>query len=196
MLKKLILANVFLCTQPVLATQITVGFSPSGQAEATVLSAINSAKTSIDMAAYSFTSKPIAQALVNAQARGVKVRVVADMKDNEHSRYSAVHTMEQHHIPVRLDGHYAIMHNKFMVVNGETTETGSFNFTASADTRNAENALVVWNQPQLAGLYEQEFERLWQESSTPGTATTTGRQTPPPHDSGIKSLLHKLTHLY
>ena len=160
-----------------------------------MLTAINSADQSIDVAAYSFTSKEIGQALVQAAQRGVHVRVVADQKDNQNSKYSDIITMQQHNIPIRLNGHYAIMHNKFMVVDGDTTETGSFNFTASADKRNAENALVIWNDPQLASTYEAEFERLWQESSVPG-ANNTGSQTSHSHYSTTKSLLRKLTHLY
>jgi phosphatidylserine/phosphatidylglycerophosphate/cardiolipin synthase-like enzyme len=187
MLKKLLLVSICLSARPVLATQITVGFSPSGQAEACVLNVINSATTRIDMAAYSFTSKPIARALIKASERGVKVRVVADEKDNAHSRYSAVYTMMQHHIPVRLDGHYAIMHNKFLVADNSTTETGSFNYTASADKRNAENALVVRDQTQLAGVYETEFERLWQESEAP---TGSGLSAPKNRNALMNVLSH------
>ena len=179
MFKSLSLLTLLLGSTPVLATQITVGFSPSGKAESNVISAINSATTRLDMAAYSFTSKPIASALIRAAGRGVQIRVVADRKDNEHSRCSAVYSMEQHQIPVRLDGHYAIMHNKFMVVDDKTLETGSFNFTSSADKRNAENAMVVWDQPQLAGVYEREFERLWQESNSPtGRAPSEHKKSP------------------
>lgn len=177
------------------AAQISVGFSPSGNALANVLNAINSANHNIDIAAYSFTSKEIGQALVQAAQRGVHVRVVADQKDNQNSKYSDIIMMQQNNIPVRLDGHYAIMHNKFMVVDGDTTETGSFNFTTSADKRNAENALVIWNDPQLASTYEAEFERLWQESSAPGT-NNTGKVTPDSHYSTTKSLVRNLMHLY
>lgn len=64
----------------------------------------------------------------------------------------------------RLNARYAIMHNKFMVVDGDTVQTGSFNYTASANSRNAENALLVQNAPVLAGTYQAEFNRLWRES--------------------------------
>lgn len=173
------------------ASDITVGFSPSGAALHNVLDAIQSAKTHIDLAAYSFTSKEVAQALVQAAHRGVQVRVVADKKDNQGSKYSAVTTMQQNQIPVRLDGHYAIMHNKFMVIDGATTETGSFNYTSSADKRNAENALVIWNEPQLAGVYEQEFERLWQESSASGNDTVSHASS----SNSVSSLRRSLSNL-
>ncbi|WP_141009968.1 phospholipase D-like domain-containing protein, partial [Salmonella enterica] len=70
-------------------------------------------------------------------------------------------------VPVRIDGQYAdgYMHNKFMIVDGDTVQTGSFNYSASAVSRNAENALLVQNAPELAKAYQAEFNRLWNESA-------------------------------
>ena len=144
--------------------QITTGFSPGGTAMANVLTAIRSARESIDVAAYSFTSKEVATALGSASRNGVKVRVVADAKDNG-GRYSAVTWLQHKGFPVRLNGRYAIQHNKYMVIDGVTTQTGSFNYTSSAIKRNAENTLVIWNEPVTAGAYQAEFNRLWRESN-------------------------------
>lgn len=140
----------------------SVGFSPSHTALGAVLDVVNHATRTIDVEAYSFTSKEISLALAAAQKRGVRVRLVADKKANSH--YSAVTFLANQGVPVRLDDRYAIMHDKVMLVDGQTLETGSFNFTASADKRNAENVLVVRHQPQLVAVYQKEFERLWQES--------------------------------
>lgn len=101
-------------------------------------------------------------ALLAAQKRGINVRLVDDKKANSH--YSAVTFLANHGVPVRLNSRYAIMHDKVILADGQTLETGSFNYSASADSRNAENVLVVRNQPQLVAVYQQEFERLWQES--------------------------------
>lgn len=168
-MRKLVFALTITMVAPVLAAQppeIMVGFSPSDSHDAqnTVLSIINSARHSLDVAAYLFTSKPIAAALVNARQRGVSVRVVADQKANS-DQYTAVTFLANHQVPVRLNGQYAIMHNKFIVADGLSVETGSFNYTASADKRNAENALLIRNAPELAAKYQQEFNRLWDESS-------------------------------
>lgn len=153
---------------PVLATAeptVSVGFSPSAGQSALqiVLSAIDGAKRSVDVAAYSFTSKPVAAALVAAKNRGVSVRVVADDKANN-DRYTAVTFLANKGVPVRLNAQYAIMHNKFMIVDGHTVQTGSFNYTASAATRNAENVLLVQDAPTLAATYQGEFNRLWNEA--------------------------------
>ena len=159
------LLAIFLTPLTTIATEahITTGFSPGRSAVANVLTAINSAHSTIDVAAYSFTSKEVAIALENASQRGIQVRVVADAKDNG-GRYSAVTWLQHKGIPVKLNGQYAIQHNKFMVIDGVTTQTGSFNYTSSAIKRNAENTIVIWNESVTAQAYQQEFNRLWEES--------------------------------
>jgi len=59
-------------------------------------------------------------------------------------------------IPVRADYQYAIMHNKFIVVDGQTVELGSFNFTAAAEDKNAENVIVL-HDSAVAQRYSQEW---------------------------------------
>jgi phosphatidylserine/phosphatidylglycerophosphate/cardiolipin synthase-like enzyme len=139
-----------------------VGFSP-GNAEALVVQTIEAAKSSILVAAYSFTSKPIAKALLQAHKRGVKVQVVVD-KSQKKERYTSATFLANVGIPVRVDSLYAIMHNKFMVVDGKTVETGSFNYSAAAATRNAENVIVIRDNPAVANAYQREWQRLWNES--------------------------------
>jgi len=124
---------------------------------------INAARQSIIVAAYSFTSKPIAKALVDAHKRGVRVQVVLD-KSQRTERYSSATFLSNMGIPVRIDSRYAIMHNKFMVIDGKTVETGSFNYTSSAARRNAENVIVLRDNPRAAQVYAQQWQRLWDES--------------------------------
>jgi phosphatidylserine/phosphatidylglycerophosphate/cardiolipin synthase-like enzyme len=64
-----------------------------------------------------------------------------------------------------ITDNYVIMHNKFMVIDGRHTETGSFNYTAAAANNNAENVLVIWNTPELAAQYEREWQWLWDEAT-------------------------------
>lgn len=141
-----------------------VGFSPTGGSLSLVIKGINSAKQSIHVAAYSFTSKPIAEALVKAKQRGVDVKVVADQKENS-KQYTAVTYLANNGIPVRLDGNYPIFHHKFMVIDGVSLETGSFNYSAAAASKNAENVLVIWNAPSLVSKYDSEWLKLWSEAS-------------------------------
>jgi len=150
-------------TTPPSVVSYEVGFSPGGTAVKLVLDVIGSAKSSILVACYSFTNRDIAEALESAAHRGVKVQIVADdgaAKD----KYSQVRIVSAAGIPVRLATRYAIMHNKFMVIDGVTVETGSFNYTAAAVKSNAENAIVMWNAPDIAKVYASEWTRLWDEA--------------------------------
>ncbi len=141
---------------------VEMAFSPNGGATEVVLHTIASANSTVRVAAYSFTSKPIAMALLEAQKRGVDVRLVVD-KSNATARYMAATFLANQGVLVRVDYRYAIMHDKFIVVDGAMVETGSFNFTTAAEKKNAENVLVL-HDPEVAQQYTQEWDRLWEES--------------------------------
>ncbi len=169
MLKKKFLAFIFIFSvllafaeSPSVST-IETGFSPGGTAIKLVLQVIGEAKASILVACYEFTDRDIAAALEAAAHRGVKVQIVADAKAAK-AKYSQVSIVAAAGIPVRLATRYAIMHNKFMVIDGTTVETGSFNYTTAATKSNAENALVLRNSPGLAKTYSAEWTRLWDEA--------------------------------
>jgi phosphatidylserine/phosphatidylglycerophosphate/cardiolipin synthase-like enzyme len=130
-----------------------------------ILNGIRSAEKSIIVAAYSFTSRPISAALLEAHKRGVNVRVIADAKSNtSRNQHSAVMSLASQGIPVRVNDRYAILHHKFMVFDGRHVQTGSFNYSAAAVDRNAENVLILWNLPEMAEIYTREWQRLWNES--------------------------------
>ena len=139
-----------------------LGFSPNGKSLQVILHGIAGAKDSILVAAYSFTSKPVSEALLAAHKRGVKVAVVADQKGNS-GRYTAVNFLANHKIPVRLNGRYAILHHKFIVIDGTAVQLGSFNYSAAATDKNAENVLLLKNVPGIAAQYAAEWKRLWDE---------------------------------
>jgi len=165
-MKKQALIMTALLTLPVIhaaEASVTAGFSPGGSALDLILQFTGSARQSADVAAYDFTSRPVAQALSEVVARGVKVRLVADEKKSR-DRWSLVSQLACAGVDVRINGMYSIMHNKFMVADGSAVETGSFNYTSSAEKRNAENALVIHDEPVIARQYQAEFNRLWNES--------------------------------
>ncbi|WP_239001203.1 phospholipase D-like domain-containing protein [Pantoea stewartii] len=68
---------------------IAVGFSPGGSAQRLILNLIAGAGKTLNIAAYEFTSRPVADALISQSQRGVAVRLVADEKVS-HDRYSLV----------------------------------------------------------------------------------------------------------
>ena len=155
--------TVFAATPINQGASFDIGFSPDQGSLPLVLKAISSAQKSIHVAAYSFTSKPIAEALLAAKNRGIDVKVIADEKSNS-GKYSATTYLANNNVPVKLDGNYPIFHHKFIIVDGKTLETGSFNFSAAA-SKNAENVLVLWNVPAIAATYENQWNSLWNEAS-------------------------------
>ncbi|RFB76681.1 phospholipase D family nuclease [Methylovirgula sp. 4M-Z18] len=143
--------------------EIEVAFSPvpQGRALRLVQKAISSATATIHMAAYTFTSKPVADALIRAAARGVRVYVVLDAKANSpYDDKSKIAYLRDAGVNVCANSRYPVMHNKFAIIDGKHVETGSFNYSYAAEARNAENVIVVWNMPDLAAKYDQQFELL------------------------------------
>ena len=108
------------------------------------------------MQAYSFSSKQICDALVEAKKRGVHVLILLD-KSNEVERYSDLHIFLEQSLEPLIDAEHAIAHNKIMVIDQKTIVTGSFNFTHQAEGENAENLLIIKGHPELAGQYHVNF---------------------------------------
>jgi len=134
-----------------------VYFSPRGGATDAIIRELNKAKSVVLVQAYTFTSAPIAKALLNAHKRGVKVEVILD-KSQRTDQYSSATFFFNAGIPVKIDAIHAIAHNKIMIIDGETVITGSFNFTKAAEENNAENLLVVHDRKLAEG-----YVRNWQE---------------------------------
>lgn len=133
-----------------------VYFSPRGGCTEAIIRELNKAKTTILVQAYSFTSAPIAKALLNAHKRGIKVEVILD-KSQRTQKYSSATFLFNAGIPTKIDAKHAIAHNKVMVVDGEIVITGSFNFTKAAEENNAENLLVIHDR-KLASIYTKNWQ--------------------------------------
>jgi len=130
-----------------------------------LLSRINNARYSIDMAVYSFSGLPIlADALITARDRGVKVRVVYDSRATQDN----VQTIMNAGILVsrRNTDTTDIMHNKFFVFDSRDSIntndwvwTGSWNITSTELTW--KNNVIEVNDHALALAYQTEFEEMW-----------------------------------
>jgi phosphatidylserine/phosphatidylglycerophosphate/cardiolipin synthase-like enzyme len=141
-----------------------VAFSPDGGATDLVVKAIGAAKQSVRVAAYSFTSRPIASALAEAHRSGVDVEVVVDHDQIQKDSHSVVAFLVSEKIPVRIDIVHTLQHDKYMIIDGKTVETGSFNYSAAAEHNNSENVLVLWDDPKLADLYSGNWKSLWDQA--------------------------------
>ncbi len=132
-------------------------FSPNGGGTEAIVSEIRRAKSEVLVQAYSFTSTPIAKALLGARKRGVKITVILD-KSQRTARYSAADFLRNSGIATYIDGKHAIAHNKIMIIDRDCVITGSFNFTKAAEEKNAENILVICGNPGLTAKYIGNFD--------------------------------------
>lgn len=130
--------------------------SPKGGCTDAILKELRQARREILFQAYSFTSKDIAQALIEAKMRGVRVEAVLD-KSNEHEHDSQLGHLLQQGLAPLLDTHHAIAHNKVIVIDRKILLTGSFNFTHAAEHENAENLVIIKGHPDLVADYCQNF---------------------------------------
>lgn len=136
--------------------KIEVYFSPKGGATEAIVRELGTARRQVLINAYSFTSPPIQKAVVNAHSRGVEVRAILD-ESQETANYSSAAFLVNAGVPVLIDHKHAIAHSKIMVIDQATIITGSFNFTRSAEEKNAENLLVIKNAPNLVREYVQNW---------------------------------------
>jgi phosphatidylserine/phosphatidylglycerophosphate/cardiolipin synthase-like enzyme len=147
-------------------------FSPQGGIEDALIRAVEATKETIDIAMFSFFSKRIAEALLAAKNRGVKVRLVLDK--SQASLSSLDDWFAWHDFDMRVivgpddtrDPLYQKMHNKYGVFDGKLVETGSFNYSPNAEKNSFENS-NWFDVPAIAARYTAFFERMFLQGNKP-----------------------------
>jgi phosphatidylserine/phosphatidylglycerophosphate/cardiolipin synthase-like enzyme len=137
--------------------QTEVYFSPNEGATDAIVRELDRARSEILVQAYSFTSAPIAKALLKAHKRGVKVQAILD-KSQRTQKYSSASFLANSGIPTFIDDKHAIAHNKIILIDRQIVITGSFNFTKAAEEKNAENLLIIRSK-ELAKPYLENWQR-------------------------------------
>ncbi|MFA7241674.1 MAG: phospholipase D family protein [Sulfuricellaceae bacterium] len=145
------------------AGAVQVAFTPGDDGVALIVQAIEGARKQVLVQAYSFTSRTIAQALIDAQRRGLDVQLLADPKQAENNKNNMVKYVAAAGVPTFFDEEHDSAHNKVMVIDAETSNpvviTGSFNFTQAAQFKNAENLLLFHGNPQLTAAYLRNWRK-------------------------------------
>lgn len=134
-----------------------------GSIDEQLVAFINTATKTIDLAAYDFDLENVSNALAQAVSKGVRVRMVTDtdtITNKNQAIQKAFGVLKQANIPIVDDQRPAIMHNKFMVVDGAAVWTGSWNFT-DGDTYRLNNNAIKIASPELAQNYTVEFEKMF-----------------------------------
>ncbi len=134
-------------------------FSPDEGCDQKLISFIQSARSTLDIAIYSITHEGITSAINDAKARGVTVRMVVDKREAK-GKGSSVEGLVSSGVPVKLGNVHGIMHDKFTIVDGAMIETGSFNYSMNATSENAENQLYL-TDANVIQRYQGNFEKLW-----------------------------------
>lgn len=123
--------------------------------------AIAQAQSTIDIAVYKLDLDTVTEALIAAHKRGVRVRLVTD---TEYVDEMAIRRLKSAGIPVVDDRRNSLMHDKFVVIDGNVVWTGSWNFTINGTYRN-NNGVIVITSPALAENYITEFEEMFKKHS-------------------------------
>jgi phosphatidylserine/phosphatidylglycerophosphate/cardiolipin synthase-like enzyme len=160
---------------PVLPAQGTLQavFAPGDDIEAVLLDALGQARQQILVQAYLLTSKPLTHGLIAARQRGVDVRVLMDAGQLNERGHDRIAMLQAAGVTVALETQYKSAHNKVLVIDSATAEatviTGSYNFTWTAQNKNAENILIARRNPPLAAQYAANWARHFQNAQAPDT---------------------------
>lgn len=128
--------------------------------ETDLINLIDSATTSIDGALFELNLESLANAFVRAQERGVEVRLVLDDEHAIEDDESVVYILQNAKIPIRSDDRSALMHHKFLIIDGTKVWMGSMNFTFNGIYNNNNNALFI-ESVELAANYQGEFDEMF-----------------------------------
>lgn len=131
-----------------------------GGVDIPVAAAIDATQRTLDFAAFEFNNTVITEAILRAKARGVQVRMVTDSEHGLEDEDSTVDQLIAAGIPVVADTRTAFMHDKFMILDGATVVTGSWNFTVNDTYRNNNNVLILRSR-NAALNYQAEFDEMF-----------------------------------
>lgn len=147
--------------------------------EGRLIEKINAAQTSIHIASFEFDLTPVAEALIAAKQRGVDVRWVTDdesgIEADEEPGHGQFAMLQEAGIEVRSDTRSALMHNKFWIFDGQIVWTGSTNVTENG-IFDQDNNVIVIQSPELATIYEREFQEMWAGQFGPRSPSTLDQQ--------------------
>ncbi|MBN1175144.1 hypothetical protein JXA48_00725 [Candidatus Woesearchaeota archaeon] len=140
---------------------VTLCFSPRNNCGDLIVDEINKANTSVKMLAFSFTDKSIADALIDAQKKGVNVNVM--FEKTRISKYSMFYYLNNSNVSVCLDNNPYTMHEKLILIDNTSLIVGSYNPSTSAEDNNDENLVIINGiSKDIFDKVDKEILRLWQ----------------------------------
>jgi hypothetical protein len=140
-------------------------FFPNPSNEQRVVNMFRTCKKTLDLAIFTFTRDSIAQAILEAHQRGVKIRCIGD-DGNSKVKGSDVRLLASIGIPCKTDNNLRFhMHNKMAIIDNSVVITGSFNWTSQAVNKNQDNILFIEDK-NIAGQYTEYYNKIWDSFNT------------------------------
>ena len=140
-------------------------FFPNPSNEQRVVNMFRTCKKTLDLAIFTFTRDSIAQAILEANQRGVKIRCIGD-DGNSKVKGSDVRLLALNGIPCKTDNNLRFhMHNKMAIIDNSVVITGSFNWTSQAVNKNQDNILFIEDK-NIAGQYTEYYNKIWDSFNT------------------------------
>lgn len=150
-------------TVTIAGTRLDVFFSPDDGVLAGLVPVLEGAQESIYFLAYSFTSNQLGEIVRRKAEEGITVAGVMDAEQVRSNQGTEFDPFRQAELDVRRDGIDGLMHHKVLIIDKEIVAFGSYNFSQSAEERNDENLIIVYD-PVIAGQFLLEFQRVWAEA--------------------------------
>jgi len=141
-------------------TDVKTYFSPDDGVLNKLATLLTDAEESIYFLAFSFTSNDLGAIIRQKAEAGLTVKGVMEEEQVSSNQGTEYDPFKQADLEVRLDGNEGQMHHKVFIIDKKIVVLGSYNFSQSAETRNDENILVIYNEA-IAGQFMKEFERVW-----------------------------------
>ena len=154
-------------------TSLAIGEAAQGNVDfqPILISRINAAQHSIDVAIYSFDLAGPADALIAAFQRGVEVRFITEHRDNPQQQVlrlvsAGITVIDDAYGPNNAGG--GLMHDKFWVFDhrletdpsDDWIMTGSWNMTNEGTYTDAQNIILIQDE-SLAEVYTAEVNEMW-----------------------------------
>jgi phosphatidylserine/phosphatidylglycerophosphate/cardiolipin synthase-like enzyme len=158
----ILLASLLISTAAI--ARVDVLFSPGGGCDRAVARLAHASQTYLDAACYTFTLDAVADELIAAKRRGVNVRVILD-RQQAGQTWSTAKRLLAARIPVKVNSHSGLMHDKFLVADGHSVATGSYNWTNAATHKNDESLALFSNESAVAKAFAGQFDRMWQDTT-------------------------------
>jgi phosphatidylserine/phosphatidylglycerophosphate/cardiolipin synthase-like enzyme len=150
--------------------RVEAAFTPGDDVAGLIARRVALARSSVQVQAYLFTDRVIARALLGALRRGVAVDVIGDAAQHESGGLPWLEPLQRAGARAYLESGHAASHNKIVIVDARTARaaviTGSYNFTQAAQSKNAENVVVLSGNRRITDRFADNFE-YHRSQSTP-----------------------------